>query len=207
VRTVLLLIAALLLAAVMALAVLAYQWWGGWGVFWTGLALLALLWLGFKLLGAAVRRWFLWPFRVKGQALRDAAAVIHRVTVAEPPAESADDSDGEGESNGDQDQSLVWYHVDVTVVPSPDRRQFHWEPGELLLSEPTGSSRAIDRTLGEIREYHVWRRGDWETDEQGKHEGAKRLRLHVGVPPGTRRACLRYYFEMFGEIEFPAEGA
>ena len=61
--------------------------------------------------------------------------------------------------------------------------------------------------VGSVGEVLVWDGASFAEDDPGKYEGERRLRLHVAVVPGTRRARFRYYFEVFGEVELPASSS
>jgi hypothetical protein len=50
----------------------------------------------------------------------------------------------------------------------------------------------------------VWRVGRFVPFEHGSLEGPARLRLHVGVTPGTQEVELNYLGERLAEVRLPA---
>jgi hypothetical protein len=132
----------------------------------------------------------------------DANGDAHSLARQDDEADEGDD-DFEGDEEGPQD----WYFVDATITPRPPQGAFRlWEPGELVLVNPqdTGEDIAAE-DLGHVADIEVWQDGRWQPDEGYKYEGQQRLRMRVGLQPGTKTARFKYYFEVFGDtVEFPA---
>jgi hypothetical protein len=213
-----------------ALAVWAYNMWGFWGFVGVGLGLVVFFWLVFKLLGVALKRLFLTPFKMKAVVLKDAVVTVNSITPAGPPVIEADydaadydaeerrledrSGDGDDELNEDYDdedeevpdKDLDWYHLDVTITPKAGPGPFqHWEPGELMLVDVNTKGHDFEADdLGRVSGVEVWLNDGWKPDAAGKYPGPQRLRLHAGVNRGTRRARLKYYFEILeGELVLP----
>jgi len=200
----------LLLIGVMALAAVAFKTWGITGFLGVVLGLVILVMVVKRLAGFALRAAFTAPFKMKGQVLSGATAVVHSVEPSEAPVypvEEDEESDGEiEEDDGEEDEPSPseWYRVDVTITPQTQATPFQlWEPGELVLAKPGSDAMDDDDTGSQVAEVELWRDGAWIADEEGKYPGEQRLRLLVGVTPGAERLCFRYYFESFGEVRFP----
>ncbi len=118
-----------------------------------------------------------------------------------------DEQSDEDEETYDDEVPQDWYFVDATITPRPPEGAFRlWEPAELVLVNPAdqGDDIACD-DVGHVVEIEVWQDGHWRPDEGFKYEGQQRLKMRVGMEPGTRRARFKYYFEIFGDtVEFPA---
>lgn len=194
-----LLIALLLISIVqLALAIGLFMWIGWWALP-VLIAINALT--GPFLAKRALKALFMMPFRMKGAALAGASATVHAVEAAHAPP--PEDEDGaEEEPHGPRE----YYYVDVTIAPGPSKGGFtYWEPGELVLVRPGAKSIPDDDAdeVGILHGLQVWQDGAFVEDEGYKYEGMQRLKLHVGVEPGTREARFRYYFEIFGDVVFP----
>jgi len=101
----LLLIVALAIFVVFAaLAVWAYQTWGFWGFVGALAAFVIFLWLLMKSIGAAFKRLFMMPFKMKGAVLKNAVVTVHSITPAAPPVIEADYDDME-EDDYDEDKA------------------------------------------------------------------------------------------------------
>ena len=222
---------AFFLIACMVLAVVAYTLWGAWGLLGIVAVVLGGLLLLKSLGGYLLQRALTAPFKAKGAVLRDAALEVHSVTPAEAPAQEydpeddpdypADDPDGivDPEETGMDEEEpeavpLTWYHLDVTITPREPTGPFTlWEPWELTLAGPDAQAGTstdlgdLEDYRGEIAEIQICDEGRWQVDEVGKYGGPQRLLIHAGVPTETRRVRLRYYFEVFGEIDLTPVGA
>jgi hypothetical protein len=87
----------LLFAAFAAIAIWAYNTWGLWGFFGTLLGFVAFFWVLSKMIGAAVKRVFFMPFKMKGAVLKNAVVTVHSVTPAGPPVIDVYDEDEDDE--------------------------------------------------------------------------------------------------------------
>ncbi len=162
-----------------------------------------------------LRRLFTIPFIAKGKALADASVVVHSIESAAPPDTSLEDYDDdvqeglqeEYQDELEEERDLNWYYVDLTIEPSPQGSVFSfWEPGELMFVDINSKPDDIeddDEPAGELHDYQIYRDGAFIEDSMDKHEGAQRIKFHVGLPPGMKHCQLRYYFELFGDIQIP----
>ncbi len=215
----------LLVALVVIVPVVAYHLFGLPGVAGVLVAAIAGVFGVKHLAGWGLRRAFVTPFLMKGSVLREARVEVHSAAPSEPPAPEADEETGsEGQDaaydSEDNEDDYVhvpvewpsWYQVELAITPAPPTgRGFQlWEPGELALAGPDAvSGKGLDdlddeESAGEIRQVLIFQDGDWQEDEGMKYGGAQRLRLLLGVPEGQQRVRLRYYLEVFGEIDLPA---
>jgi hypothetical protein len=151
--------------------------------------------------------------------LKDATAEIHGVTRAEaPPVDEPDpeiEEDLSEEEKEEYRRSLDrephdYWHVDVTITPSPSVGKFtHWEPGELMIVAEDkvvsldGDNEDDETGIGYVNDLDVWLENKWTKDEGFKFQGPMRLRLRVGMRPGTRSFKFQYYFESFGRVTLP----
>lgn len=208
----------------------------GEAIWWLALLTAAALYYGESfLVKRAFMQLVLTPFKMKGAVLRGAEAVVHSVSPADPPAprksrvsgEAAPDAEAEsaaeGESGDDADDDegvdpddLVaghaYYLIDATITPRPSNGKFtHWEPGELVIVDenapPEETDKSDDEDKGRIHRIELFEDGKFVRDQGMKVAGPFRLRIHAGMPPQILRGKFRYYFEDFGEIEFPPPGA
>lgn len=178
------------------LGVLAAKFLPWWGI--VGL-LVGLVVGGTVILPRLLRRLFEAPFRAKGAALRGATIEVHSITPAEPRTPGPDD--------GPLDPEMAarrWLHVELTVTPAKTDGPFQfWEPGEFLFSLPSSSISDPDDVC-ELSDYQLVRDGGFVSDEEYKHQGPQRLRLHLAVRPDVRDLALRYYFEDLATLKLPA---
>jgi hypothetical protein len=182
-----------------------YATWGVPGLIGLPAGLLVLVGLGKLLGGWLVQRAFMIPFAAKGKVLRGAKVEVHSVTPCEQPARAIM-HDAEGTELPTKD--LSWHWIEATITPRPSAGPFHfWEAGELLLvpektrpGMPSG-----DAEEWGINSLQIWDAGQqrWLEDEGFKYPGPQKLRIQVGVPTIVRRVRVRYYFEIFGEIQLP----
>lgn len=193
---------ALGLFALIGAAVAAYSFFGLAGAAAVGVAALVAVPLGLKLVGGKlIERLFKLPFKAKGQPLRGARARVHAVRRATPPADGGrDDEDGEAPRD--------WYVVELTISPPAADGPFkHWAPGELLLVAPETDPEDVveDDEWGQVHKARAWdaEAGGWQDAAEHSFLGEQRLRLLVGLRPGAPRVLrLRYYFELFGRVDF-----
>jgi hypothetical protein len=186
---------------------------GPWGLLLVAVALvLGVRFFGRWLVGATFKRIFLLPFRAKGAVLRGAAAEVHALEPAARPLERPALEDrreelGEGDEVGavleaDREDEVPrdYYRLEVTITPRPATGAFKlWEPGEVRLAEPGTKWDETDDAC-ETYETEVFQHGSYQPDEGFKYGGPQRLRLLIGVRPGTERLVFRYYLEKFGEV-------
>jgi hypothetical protein len=166
--------------------------------------------VGMPLLGKwLLGRVFLAPFQAKGAVLRKADVVVHRLAPAPPPLYPSHEDDESPEEDV-PDEALektvplprVYYRLEVTISPRPKAGGFqHWEPGELRLVAPgTSPLDDADYETCVIERVEIEEDGQFIPDEGYKLAGEQRLRLLIGVRPGTARLVFQYYLEQFGEV-------
>ncbi len=208
-------IALCVLAVYLLLTVCAFQFFGFFGL--VGMFVLTILGAigGKKLLGVALKKAFLLPFKAKGSVLASATAKVNSVSRApEPVRDSLSDDDDD--SDMEPTKNLNWFMMDVTITPKPMKNQSEqcfsmWEPGELCVVPYGVTGDAImnqefdDEDACEIAECQIWHGSEFVKDEGMKFEGEVRLRLHVGVAPEVTSVAFQYYFEVFGEAKMSVE--
>lgn len=199
------------IAFILVMGLLVWSVYSSWGI--PGLigvpVALALLILTGKFLGAwLLKRAFMIPFAAKGKVLRGAKLEVHSVTPCEVPKRALEHEDEETELPA---KARSWYWIDATITPKLTGGPFHlWEAGELLLV-PEKTRPGMPRDDADewnLYTLRIWdpEKNEWGKDEGYKYPGAQRLKLRVGLPPNVRRARFRYYFEVFGDIQFDIPG-
>lgn len=199
----LLLVVAVFLVGLMLLTVALYSAFG-----WVGFLIMLGVALGGifvikSLAGKLIYKALSTSFATKGDVLKNAGAEVHSVETAPPPARSYD----EDEENEYEEYSRHYY-VDVTISPQPPTPESEftaWDPAEIFLvrtNTPSGPLRE-DYQVGSVLEVHQWRNGEWVQGEDVKIPGPQRLKLLVGVQDGVNECRFRYYFEVFGRVNFP----
>jgi hypothetical protein len=190
----LLLLILFILAALLVLAIKFLPWWAS--LLFLGVGILGVRW-GAKYL---LRRIFILPFKMKGQALAGATAKVHGIEPAPLPEMAADFS----EEEAGEYRQLNWYSLDITVIPPEQKSGFvAWEPSELLLVPPGLKEETLMGGHCIVHDLQVWMDHEFSDDSQGKYVGFQRLKLYIGVQPGIRQLSFRYYFEVFGQVEIP----
>ena len=155
--------------------------------------------LGLKLFGG----WLLLiPFRMKGAVLKQAAVRVHAIERADPlPRRVRRDEDG-----CVVDERRDCFLVDVTITPRTPNGNFkHWEPGELTLVKP-GTKALDDDDSCCVNRLEVHNGTGFVEDEGFKFEGARRLRMHIGVKSGVNALAFQYYLESFGRVDLGRVG-
>lgn len=180
---------------------------------WASLILIAALFLVARYgLGYALKRLLKIPFKAKGKVLSGATVRVHGIRRVKPPVRKVDrNADDPAEAaewlreEQAEDRRLHWYMMDMTITPKPKQGGFLlWEPGELLFvgmdAKPEDLEADVDSKLND---YRILADGKFRVDDMDKHEGAQRIKFHVGLPPSIKQVQLRYYFELFGRIQLP----
>lgn len=177
-------------------AILGAAMWQQWIPLWLGIAgIAAVLGTGF-VLGRLFRKALEAPFKMKAQALRGAKVEVHSVGPAQPPDE---DSDDEG------DTVRAYYLIECTITPAapgPNQKFHAWEPGELALAEAGRKIKSLDDQdeCYSISNCWIVENGKPQEDEGYKLDGARRIRLLVGLPPEMTDCQFVYYSEAFGRV-------
>lgn len=227
------LIAALLAFVVVTIAAFVYLKW--WQALLVVVFMILGTMLGLRLLmksiGQVIGKAMTKAFELKSNALKGAMVQVHSVepTDAPPPRliEQADEN-GNGEDDEIEDDEpagiseparpLVYYRIDFTLTPNPSPGPMtHWDVDDLVVVDVNApplrldlSGKTPDPDPGEGDHFEsVQILNDWrlEADDEGKHEGPRRLSVVVGVPPGFRELKFRYYTEQFGRVVLPWAGS
>lgn len=197
----------IVLIALTALLVIAIKFLPWWGIVLLFVALI----LGVRYgLGFVLKTLFTLPFKAKGKALAGATVQVHAISPAPLPilqtaAEDEDEQDYVREEE-EENQNLNWYFLDLTLSPPGRSDGFvHWEPGELLFVGMDAKPDDIgeDELSGKLHDYQIFVNGAFQDDEVDKHSGPLRVKFHVGLPDSMEQLQLRYYFELFGQIQLP----
>lgn len=165
----------------------------------------ALLFGGKLFAGRLIESLFKMPFKAKGAVLKGATAEIHSISATAKPVP--------GNADGESDEDAVaeagphdFYLVETTITPAGSDGAFKlWEPCSLELVGPDAKPEDAD---GEDQPYQMLRlevmdEGVFKLDEGMKYGGPQRVKFIAGMPKGTKRLKFRYYFELFGELNFP----
>lgn len=140
-------------------------------------------------------RLLLLPFKAKGDALQGAALTVHGV-----------DFHGKGEGG-------FRYELDLTLTPARARQGAFrlWEP-DSLSPVPAGSKAKLsvdsgDESIGTVEAVRLWTGSGWSEPEEGKLEGAQRLKLSLVLEQPQKEIGLRYYFTDLGTVRLgPPKG-
>jgi hypothetical protein len=195
-----------------------YQFLGPWGSLGVVAGLFALL-LVLRASGDHLMGWFIQRSILGvGRVLKDATVSIHAVTPAPEPDPSVwrtgdDDEDEQFEkdldASGMPEGDFDWARIDLTVEPKPNAHgePVSWEPGLILLRQNDGAAReALELDVHcLVAQVEVWKDNQFVPFEHGSLERAARLRLHVGVTPGTHEVELNYLGERLAEVRLPAQ--
>lgn len=205
-----------ILIVVIVLAVLAIKYlpW------WVLVILIALPILGWRYIGAGI---FVLMFRRTagqlGKVLRGATVTVHSLMAVSPPDpkvleetfrdDDEEDEDVVGDALDEPPEARDWYELEVTIAPQPrdvesgEDDPGGWQAETLALVPPESGYGEFDVTcmIGRIEVEHEGRfriAGDWCS------YGPERLKLLIGVRPGTKQVKFRLFFQDFGEvIELP----
>lgn len=190
----------LLLATLVGGSLLAWEFLGWWAL----LAVPVALYLLAKSLGGwLLRQLFMAPFRAKGAVLRGATATVHSLAPCPAPPPPAEGEEGAAAEPGEPPVERRWFRLEATIAPAGEAAGpfRHWEPGEIRLAPPEVSPEDTDDGACEVREVEVeGESGAFGPDEGMKYAGPLRVRLLLGVRPGTGSLSFRYYIEKFGEV-------
>lgn len=194
------------LVIVIILAIKYLPWWALIAIIVAGA--LVLPW-SFKL---GMQQLMLLPFKAKGQVLKAATVQVHNVQPTNMPTlrQDPDMPLADFADRRERYHQLKWFIVDVSISPSQQDGDVtfpSWEPSDLMLVPPGKRVKRLEslaeNEASEIHDYEIYRGSRFERDMDGKHLGAQRVRLLVGVKPGVQTLQFRYYLELFGEVAFP----
>jgi hypothetical protein len=188
---------------------------------WGSLALLAaiaVVCVGLYANGDRLLEWFIHrQARAVGKVMKDAAVTIHSITPAEKPDPSVwrtgddeedDEFEAQLEASGMPEGDYDWFRIDATIEPRSDATggPVAWEPTMVHLTKDDGASRhalEVD-TDCLIAQVERWADGAFVAFEQGTLDGPARIRLYVGVVPGTQDVRFSYLGELFGRLRLPS---
>jgi hypothetical protein len=191
---------------------------------WGSLALVAVIVAAFA--GLYVFGDRLWEGFIQGQALaigrvmKNAGVTIHAVTATAEPDPSVwrtgDDEEDDAfeadlEASGMPDGDFAWFQVDATIAPQNDAQgqPAAWEPTMVQVRRSDGTDR---HPLGFdadclVAQVERWEEGQFVVLDHGTVHGPARVRLWIGVVPGTQDVQFFYLGERFGQIRLPATRA
>jgi hypothetical protein len=221
-----------LLVCVGAIAIALFHFYGWKGMVAFPFLLLALIWVGKKLIGKLIQSFALGLFSMKSRVLRGAALTVHSVTPVSKPLErefdeEEDEEEDEGEeadeesaeeeeeteakpeaddeSPDEEETPKHYYEVDLTITPHESCSNRVWEPGEFVLtSVPIKSLEQLEeKEIGNAHEVLVWNGSNYVPDDECKYPGAQRLKVTFEVQPGASKAWLQYYNESIGAFDLP----
>jgi hypothetical protein len=153
-----------------------------------------------------------------GKVLKGATVTTHSVTPAPEPDPSVwrtgDDEDDDEfeealEESGMPKGEYDWYQIEATIEPQPDAqgKPASWEPTMVHVEKSGKPLQALEFSLDcLIAQVELWRDGHYVTIESGSVKGTGRVKLYVGVTPGTKDVRFNYLGESFGEVRLPARG-
>ncbi len=145
------------------------------------------------------------PFRLKGSVLRHATAEIHSIKPVPKPVNPLS-------TESDDSPPRNYYEVEATITPRPSRGPFHlWEYSELVCvkseakwDDDSDACETISVELAASPRRPIERTtSDDEEDDCSKVPGSQRLRVVIGVIPGTNELSFRYYLEKIGRFCLP----
>jgi hypothetical protein len=191
---------------------------------WGSLALVVVIvavFGGLYAFGDHIWEWFIRSQSLAiGKVMRDATVTIHAVTSAEEPDPSVwrtgDDEEDDAfeedlEASGMPDGDYAWFKIDATIAPRPDAegQPASWEPTMVQFRKRDDADR---HPLGFDAGCLVAQVEHWEDDrfavfDHGSLDGPARLRLYIGVVPGTQDIQFFYLGETFGQLRLPATRA
>lgn len=196
----------LIVTALLVIAIKFLPWWGS-------LLLIVILLFGLRFgAGYLFKQLMAMPFKAKGKVLAGATANVHGIRKVRPPIRTLDPAAANDpeeaqylEDEQKDDQRFHWYLMEITIIPNENNGQFtFWEPGELLFVDMAAKPHDLESTVeSKMDDYRIFMDGTFQKDDIGKHQGAQRIKFHVGLPPSLTRFQLRYYFELFGQIALP----
>lgn len=171
---------------------------------WAILGGILLLFVGGKLfIGRIIGGLFKMPFKAKGAVLKGATAEVHSVAPTAKPMPSSDEGEPEEEDDADKGPH-DFYLVEATITPAGNDGAFKlWEPCSLMLVAPDTKPDGDDDQPYQMLRVEILDEGTFKPDEGMKYGGPQRLKFIAGMPKGTKRLQFRYYFEQFGEVNFP----
>jgi hypothetical protein len=158
--------------------------------------------------------------RAIGKVLKGATVTVHSITAAPEPDPSVwrtgDDEEDDAfeeqlEASGMPDGVYEWYKIDATIEPvvaatAPGAETPSWEPAMIQLRKNDGESRhALELdTDCLVAQVEVWQDDQFVALDYGVVTGPGRIRIYVGVVPGTQDVQLSYLGELFADLHLPS---
>src|SRR5262249_36541336 len=151
------------------------------------------------------------------KVMKDAAVTIHAITPAPEPDPSVwrtgDDEEDDAfeeqmEASGMPEGTYDWCKIDTSIGPKPDATggPATWQPALLQLRKDEDTSRHALEIASDclVAQVERWVDGQFVVFEAGCLDGPARIRLYVGVVPGTNDVHLNYLGEPFGQVRLPS---
>jgi hypothetical protein len=151
-----------------------------------------------------------------GKPLADATLAIRSITAAPEPDPSVfrtgDDEEDDAfeadlEASGMPEGEYEWYKIDAEISPKPDPEgnPVGWDPGMIQIRKDDGQRRrALEIDIDcLIAQTELWQDGEFVAREYDHATGSARIRLYVGVTPGTRDIEFFYMGEPLGHTQLP----
>lgn len=151
-----------------------------------------------------------------GKALKDATVTIRSITPAPEPDPSmfrtGDDEDDDAfeadlEASGIPEGEYEWYKIDAEISPKPDSEgnPVGWDPGMIQIRKDDDQRRrALEVDIDcLIAQTELWQDGEFVAHQYGNAIGPARIKLYLGVTPGTRDIQFFYMGEPFGRTQLP----
>lgn len=196
------------------LAIRFLPWWGL--VIMVAIPILGWRYIGAGIMAIMLRR----TARAMSKVLHEATVTIHSLRAVPPPDPTVleerfkEDPDDEDDAEfrdqlkdmpDEPPEDRDWYELEVTIAPKPQERTEDedtddgWQPDALVLVVPEAEWGEYDVTcmVGRIE---MEQDGQMKPVEDRMVLGPKRLKLLLGVTPGTRRLAFRYFFYSFGDV-------
>ena len=155
--------------------------------------------------------------RAIGRVMKGATVTVHAITPAPEPDPSVwrtgddeedDEFEAQLEASGLPEGEYHWFKIDVTIAPKADDSGIapSWEPSMIQLRKDDGESRDaleldIDCLMAQVER---WQGGEFVVSDNETLEGSARIRLYVGVVPGTQDVRLSYLGEEFASVRLPS---
>jgi hypothetical protein len=188
---------------------------------WGSLGLLAALLVVIVVLrafGDRLLEWFIdRGIHGAGRVMKEATVTIHSITPAPEPDPSVwrtgddeedDEFEAQLEASGMPEGDFDWCKIDATIEPKADAEQGtpSWEPSMILVRKDDDTSRhALELDVHcLVTHVEVWQNGQFVPSDHGSLEGPARIRLHVGVTPGTQAVELNYLGERLTQLRLPS---
>jgi hypothetical protein len=153
-----------------------------------------------------------------GKTLEGANVAIHGVSPASEPDPSfwrtGDDEEDDAfeealEASDIPEGDYDWYQIDLSIEPrvTDTEDPIAWDPSLVRLSKNDGKApRPLEFDIDcLVASVEVWREGRFVLCDEVV-TGPGRIRLHVGVTPGTKDVRLSFLGVLLGELSLTSRG-